>query len=98
MSRGSWIDAEFASIRKERDIMQYFINHCQYPRGRGMQSTWISYWGCQEHKEGLNQSLWWWIDFPKWHTLFHVRKPATQLTLRIWFSKMSFDFMAYQGA
>jgi hypothetical protein len=98
MSRGSWTDAEFASIQKERDRMQDFINHCPYLRGRGMQSAWILYWVCQEHKEDLTQSLWWWIDSPRWHTSSHVRKPVTQPTLRICFSKKSFDFMAYQGA
>jgi hypothetical protein len=98
MSKDSWTDAEFASIRKARDRMQNFINHCPYLRSCGMQSAWNSYWGCKEHKEGLIQSLWWWIDSPKWHTSFHVRKPVMQLTLRICFSKKSFDFMAYQEA
>jgi hypothetical protein len=97
-SKDLQINAEFVSIRKERDRMQDFINHFPYLSGHGMQSAWILYWVCQEHKEDLTQSLWWWIDFPKWHTSFHVRKPVTQLTLRIYFSKKSFDFMAYQGA
>jgi hypothetical protein len=97
-SRDSWIDAEFASIRKEEDRMQDSINHCPYLRGHGMQSAWILYWGYQEHKEVLTQYLWWWIDFPRWHTSFHVRRQVTQLTLRICFSKKSFDFMAYQEA
>jgi hypothetical protein len=51
MSRDSWTDAEFASIRREGSRMQGFINHCPYQRGRGMQLAWILYWGCQEHKE-----------------------------------------------
>jgi hypothetical protein len=73
-----------------------FINHCPYPIGHGMQLAWISYWGCQEHKEVVIQYLWWWIDFPIWHTSFHVRKPVTRLTLRICFSKKSFKFTVFQ--
>jgi hypothetical protein len=61
--------------------MQGFINRCPYLRSHGMQSAWISYWGCQEHKEVLNQYLWSWIDFPRWHTSFHVRRIVMQLTL-----------------
>jgi hypothetical protein len=98
MSRYLWIDAEFASIQREEDRMQGFINHFPYLKGHGMQSAWISYWGCQERKEDLTQSLWWWIDFPRWHTSFHVRRPVTQLTLQICFSKKSFDFMSYREA
>jgi hypothetical protein len=37
------------------------------------------------------------IDFPRWHTSFHVRRPVTQLTLRTCFSKRSFNFMVCQG-
>jgi hypothetical protein len=80
-SKYLWTDAEFASIQKERDRMQVFINRYPYLRGHGMQSAWTSYWGFQEHKEGLTQSLWWWIDFPKWYISFHVKKPVMQLTL-----------------
>jgi hypothetical protein len=97
-SRDSWTDAKFSNIRRERGRMQGFINRYPYLRSRGMQSAWISYWVCQEYKEGLTQSLWWWIDFPRWHTSFHVRRPMTQLTLKIYFSKKSFDFTSYQGA
>jgi hypothetical protein len=97
-SRDSWKDAEFASIQIEGSKMQGFINHCPYLRGHGMQLAWILYWGCQEHKEVLIQSLWWWIDFPRWHTSSHVRRLVMQLTLRTCFSKKSFDFMAYQKA
>jgi hypothetical protein len=97
MSKYSCTDAEFSNIRREEDRMQGFINHCPYQRGRGMQLAWILYWGCQEHREGVIQSLWWWIDFPKWHTSFHVKRLVTQLTLRTYFSKRSFDFMGFQG-
>jgi hypothetical protein len=98
MSRDSWTDAEFASIRREGNRMRGFINHCPYQKGRGMQLAWILYWGCQEHKEVVIQSLWWWIDFPRWHTSFHVRKLVTQLTLQISSSKKSSDFMVFQEA
>jgi hypothetical protein len=54
--------------------MQDSINHFPYHRGRGMQLAWILYWGFQEHKEVLIQSLWWWINFPRWNTSFHARK------------------------
>jgi hypothetical protein len=54
--------------------------------------------GLPRTQRGLIQSLWWWIDFPRWHTLSHVRKPVTRLTSRTCFSKKSFDFTAYQGA
>jgi hypothetical protein len=65
MSKYLWADVEFVNIQKERGRMRVFINHCPHLRGPRMQSTWTSYWGFQEHKEGLNQYLWWWIDFPK---------------------------------
>jgi hypothetical protein len=58
MSKDSLTDVEFVNIQKERGRMQVFINHYSYLRGHGMQSAWTSYWGCQEHKEGLTQSLW----------------------------------------
>jgi hypothetical protein len=97
-SRDSWTDVEFVSIQREEDRMRDFINHYQYLKGCGMKSAWISYWGFQEHKEVLTQYLWWWIDFPRWHTSSHVRRPVMQLTLRICFSKNLFDFTACQRA
>jgi hypothetical protein len=34
-----------------------FYQPLPIPDRRGMQSAWTSYWGCQEHKEGLTRSL-----------------------------------------
>src|SRR5215213_4277096 len=35
---------------------------------------WISFWVCLAHRRGGIVSLLLWIDFLRWHTLFHVTK------------------------
>jgi hypothetical protein len=54
--------------------------------------------GLPRTQRGVDSSLWSWTGFPKWHILFHARKPAMRLTSQIYFSRRSFDFMDYRKA
>src|SRR5437868_2069082 len=54
---------------------------------------WILFWDWLEPRGGGIAFLLWWIDFLKWHTLYHVIKPMMLFILLTSFSKRLFACM-----
>jgi transposase InsO family protein len=77
----------YVNIRRAGSRTSVFISLCPYPRGHGRRSTWILFWGCQERREVLIPSSWWWTGFRRWCILFRVRRPAMRHTSQTCFFK-----------
>jgi hypothetical protein len=63
--------------------MGYMIQEGLLFKGNQLLKGWILCWDYQERKEDVIPYLWWWIDFQRWHTLSHARRPVMQHMLQI---------------